>query len=70
MLSLKLMTTEELMELLKVNRRWVDRQVAEGHLHPLKVGGLRRFPEDDVFAYLARNNPHGYILDDDFTEGA
>jgi excisionase family DNA binding protein len=53
------------MALLKVNNRWIDRRVTEGDLHPIKVGGLRRFPEDDLFAYLARKNPDYVGLDDD-----
>jgi hypothetical protein len=53
------------MALLKVNGRWIDRRVDEGDLRPLKVGGLRRFLEDDLFAYLARNNPNHVGLDDD-----
>lgn len=65
MRSLKLYTPDEVMALLKVNGRWIDRRVDEGDLRPLKVGGLRRFLEDDLFAYLARNNPNYVGLDDD-----
>lgn len=64
-----LLTPEELMKLLKVNNRWIDRRVTEGDLHPIKVGNLRRFAEDDVFAYLARNNPnHAGIGDEEMVE--
>jgi excisionase family DNA binding protein len=63
--SLKLLTPKELMELLKVNKRWIDRRVAEGDLHPIKVGNLRRFTEEDVFAYLANKNPDLSGLGDD-----
>lgn len=72
MLTLKLLTTEELMELLNVNHRWVDRQVAEGKLKFYKVGGLRRFLPSDVQEFVRlQNDGRALPLDgEDFIEDA
>ncbi len=67
----ELLSPEDLMARLKVTRRWIEKRVALGELHPIKLGRLNRFTEADVAEYLARNNGGQAVADDDsWLEGA
>ena len=47
-------TTAELAERLRANPETIRREAARGHLHSVRVGAERRYPESAVHAWLER----------------
>lgn len=54
----RLLTPQEVAELLDVTERWLRRALAEGRLEVVKVGRLNRFRSSYVERFIAANT-HG-----------
>ncbi len=53
----RLLTPEDVIDLFKVGRRWIERQVASGELRPIKPGGrLNRFSTTELMEFVRRHN--------------
>jgi excisionase family DNA binding protein len=55
---MKLLTVEELCELLKVKKDWVYDHVRMGDIPFIRVGNLLRFNEEEIIKWLNASSSH------------
>lgn len=60
--TLKILTTQEVADLLRIHRATVSRYAKSGELKSYKIGSRRLFKEDEVWMFFENQADRGYVF--------